>query len=121
MLSILNNISFINTILIMFLTIGGFMAFRNGRRAELTKFQKETIEALQQRIENLEGKIGDVEKENIVQRHVIETITEALKQRGMIITISGDLVSIEDSRGTTTHRKRVTTSRGIKITEEKRL
>lgn len=103
----------LNIVLAICLTVGGFFAFRKGRQAQLTQFQKDNIEAykdnieaLNQRIALLENRINDFEKENTVQRHIIDTITLALKQRGIIITISGDMVTIHDSEGNSTHRKR---------------
>lgn len=108
-----------NVVLGVCVLIGGFLAVRNGKRAELVKFQRETIEALQQRIETLEGKISDFEKENVIQRHIIDTITLALKKRGMVITIDGDMVTIEDKSGSSTHRKRtITTTQAIVKKEE---
>ncbi len=106
----LTNVGVINTVLIMFLTVGGFLAFRNGRRAELTKFQRETIEAMQQRIDTIEGKLIDLQTENALQRHIIDTITLALKARGMVVTIDGDMVTINEPTGSSTHRKRATTT-----------
>lgn len=103
-------VPYINTILVVCLTVGGFFAFRNGRQAQLTRFQDATNKALKQRIEALEGKITDFEKENVIQRHIIDTITSALAQRGLIITINGDMVTISDKSGlSTTHRKQRST------------
>lgn len=99
----------INILLVICVTVGGFFAFRNGKQTQLAKFQSDTITALKERISTLEGKITDVEKENVIQRHVLETITSALKQRGLIITVDGDLVTITDQKtGTSSHRKRLT-------------
>ena len=98
-------LSILSLVLTISFVIGGF-SFKNGRTEKLAKFQKDTNDALQQRIEVLESKIGDFEKENVVQRHVIDTIVSALKQRGIIITVDGDMVTIQDARGTSTHRKR---------------
>lgn len=93
-------------VLMLCVLIGGFFAVRNGRQTSLAKFQEDTNKALKDRIAVLESKIADFEKENVIQRHVMETITSALKQRGMIITVDGDMVTIQDRTGTSTHRKR---------------
>lgn len=100
--------------------IGGFFSFRNGRQTQLTRFQEATNTALKQRIEALEGKIQDLEKENHVQQHIIETIISALKQKDMVITIDGDMVTISDKRGgTSTHRRRtITTTQAVVKKEE---
>ena len=98
----------INILLVICVTVGGFFAFRNGKQTQLAKFQNDTITALKERISSLENKITDFEKENVIQRHVLETITSALKQRGLIITVDGDLVTITDQKtGTSSHRKRL--------------
>lgn len=100
---------FLNIVLVVCLTVGGLFAFRNGRQTQLAKLQKDTNDTLQQRISALEGKIADFEKENAVQRHIIDTITSALKQRGVLITIDGDLVTITDQNtGVSSSRKRPT-------------
>jgi hypothetical protein len=110
---------YLNIVVGLCLTVGGFFAFRNGRQTQLTRMQKDTIEVMQQRIDTLESKIGDVEKENVVQRHIIETITSALKQRGMAVTIDGDMVTISDKSGSSTHRKRtITTQQSATITKK---
>ncbi len=98
----------INAILAICLTVGGFLAYRNGRQNQLNKFQQDTNSALKQRVEVLESKVLDFEKENVIQRHIIETITSALKQKGIVITIDGDMVTIQDKSGLSTHRKRPT-------------
>ncbi len=107
-ISALGSASTLNTVLLLLALIGGFFAFRNGKRVELVKLQKETIEALQQRTGSLEQKIGDLEKENHLQRHIIDTIISALKQRGMAVTIDGDMVTIADS-SSSSHKKLTTT------------
>ncbi len=98
----------INAVLAICITVGAFFAVRNGRQNQLNKFQQDTNSALKQRVEVLESKVVDFEKENVIQRHIIETITSALKQKGIVITIDGDMVTIQDRSGSSTHRKRPT-------------
>lgn len=104
--------TYLNIVLIICLTVGGFFAFRNGRSEALARGQKDTIGMLEQRTKALESKINDLEKQNTVQQHIIDTITSALKQKGMIVTIDGDMVTIQDAQGRrSTHRKHTTTSK----------
>lgn len=112
-LSWLNLIGGFAALLGIFGFIGGLFAFRNGRQTQLSKFQESTNTALKQRIEALEGKISDLEKENAVQRHIIGTITSALKQRGMIVTIDGDMVTISDKTSSTHRRRTITTTQAV--------
>lgn len=107
----------INAILAICLTVGGFFAYRNGRQSQLNKFQQDTNNALKQRVEVLESKIVDFEKENVIQRHIIETITAALKQRGIFISIDGDIVTIQDKSGVSSHKKVITTT-SVKLVQD---
>jgi hypothetical protein len=116
----LNSAAFLNTVLILLAFIGGFFAFRSGKRNETVKLQKENNDALLTRIEVLSQKIVDLEKENHLQQHVLDTIISALKQRGMAVTIDGDMVSIENIHtGSSMHRKRtITTTQAVVKKEE---
>lgn len=115
--SALGSASTLNTILLLLALIGGFFAFRNGKRTELVKLQKDTIDALQQRADSLEKKIGDLEKENHLQQHIIDTIISALKQRGMAVTVDGDMVTIADESGASSH-KRLTTTKTVAVVKK---
>lgn len=107
MISMLDFPLLLNVVLTAALVIGSFFAFRNGRYTQLAKFEKETNDALQRRIDVLEGKITDLEKQNAVHQHLIDTISSALKQKGIMITIDGDMVTILDKAGRqATYRKR---------------
>src|SRR5260221_12962905 len=92
--SILAQFSRFDAFMLVCLIVGGFFAVRNGRQTQLAKFQEDNNKALKQRIEILEVKAADFEKENVVQRHLIETLISAFKQKGMIVTIDGDMVTI---------------------------
>jgi hypothetical protein len=75
------------------------MAFRNGRNTNLTTIQEQTITALQTQINSLKDKISELEKENTLQGHLIDLITSALKKKGMIVTIDGDMITISGKDG----------------------
>lgn len=79
-----------------------FMAFRNGRNTNLTTIQEQTITALQTQINTMKDKISELEKENALQGHLIELITSALKKKGMIVTIDGDMITISGKDGSST-------------------
>lgn len=118
--SVLGSASALNTVLLLLALIGGFFAFRNGKRTELVKLQRETIEALQQRTASLEQKIGDLEKENHLQQHIIDTIISALKTRGMAVTVDGDMVTIADESGASSHKK-LTTTKTVAVVKREEL
>lgn len=120
LVNVLGSASTLNTVLLLLALIGGFFAFRNGKRTELVKLQRETIEALQQRTTSLEQKIGDLEKENHLQQHIIDTIISALKTRGMAVTIDGDMVTIADESGASSHKK-LTTTKTVAVVKREEL
>jgi hypothetical protein len=62
------------------------------------KAQKNAIEAMQLESQSLRRRIGDVEKENTKLEHTIETICLALKTRGILISIQGEMISVENTR-----------------------
>lgn len=107
LLTFLNIIAVVITVCVV---IGGFSGFRNGRQTKLMELQEKTIIALQGRVKTLEDKAIDLERENAVQQHLIDTLISAYKQEGRTVTIDGDLITIQDKTGARiTHRKRVIT------------
>lgn len=78
------------------------MSFKNGRNTSLAEVQEKTITALQTQINTMKDKISDLEKENTLQGHLIELITSALKKKGMIVTIDGDMITISGKDGNST-------------------
>ncbi|MGH2505945.1 MAG: hypothetical protein ACRDHZ_00770 [Ktedonobacteraceae bacterium] len=91
--------SLFNTVLLICMALGGFLAFRSGKRQAVVSIQRETIEALQARIDALDSKTSDLDKENSHLKYLLETIQAALSQKGIAVTISGDLVTIQDQEG----------------------
>lgn len=96
----------LNLLLLICAAVGGYFAVRHARKAAIIAIQDQTIKALQDQIDALKDKVDSLDKENVQQRVIIETIQEALKQRGIIVTIDGDLVTISDIDGTHSMRRR---------------
>jgi hypothetical protein len=88
-----------NTVLLICMLFGGFFAFRSGKRQAIVNVQRETIDAQDKRIDAMEGKLHDLEKENDHLKFIIETIQAALQATGIAVTINGDLVTIRDQSG----------------------
>lgn len=105
----MDNMYYVTTILNTAIALcaigGGLVAFFRSRKAEVVKIQDETITALQQQIDTIKARQESLEKENLRLRQIIETIQEALKQRGIHITIDGDLVTIKENNTTTMHKR----------------
>jgi hypothetical protein len=82
------------------IVVGGFYLMKTGAN----NAQQSAINAMQSELATLRGRIEDLKKENTRQAHVIETICAALKMRGLLITISGEMISIEDRQKSTVVR-----------------
>ncbi len=105
----LNSIVTVCTFLVGLAGIFGtaFM-YRNTKKGGAAQEQKETMEAMRQRIDTLEGEVNSLEKkylsmekENNRLSGVIETICSALKQKSIFLTIEGEMITIEDNRAST--------------------
>lgn len=94
-----NAAGILNTLLTLCLIVGGYIAIKSGKQQQSGTLQSQAIEALQAELESLQRRIEVLEKENTRLTQTIGLIKSALSQRGMIISISGDLVTISDSRG----------------------
>ncbi len=80
--------------------VGGFIAYKSAVNRTVSEIQEHVINALQQEISVLNDKIAALERENNRLDQIILTMCEALKKRGMIISIDGNLVTISDGRNT---------------------
>jgi uncharacterized coiled-coil protein SlyX len=107
--------------LMLAVLVGSFFAVRNGRQTSLTKFQEATNTALNERIKVLENRIIDLEKENIRQEHVIDTITSALRKSGLVISVDGEVYPIlVEKPESGTRRKRITPTPQVGTLTEKK-
>lgn len=91
----------INTFLILCVSIGGFFAFRYGMKKQNFTAMEQTIIILQNQVNAIQTSLDAVEKRNVHLEYVIETVQVALKQKGIIISIDGDLITISDALGKT--------------------
>src|SRR5690242_15647473 len=73
-----------------------FFAVRSGVLQSATNAQSSAISALRAEVETLRERVEDAEKENSRLEQIIETICSALKKRGLIISIQGEMISIQD-------------------------
>ena len=80
--------------------IGGFFLMKTGAN----NAQQSAINAMQSEITTLRSRIEDCKDENSRLNHIIETICAALAKRGVVITISGEMINIEDHHKSTTIR-----------------
>jgi cell division protein FtsB len=80
--------------------VGGIVAYRHGFTRTANEVQERVINALQSEIQALHDRIAALEKENTRLSYTLTTMCKALKQRGIHVTIDGDIVSIQDRFGT---------------------
>lgn len=93
---------------------------RNAKKAGIIQIQDQTIEALQQQINAIKDKQDSLSRENEHLRYIIETISKSLKQKGILITIDGEMVTLTDAHGSSSSSsRRKTSTTTIKKTEEK--
>lgn len=86
-----------------------FFAVKNGVMKSANVAQSSTIDAMRDEIQLLRERVEDTEKENMRLEQIIDTICAALKKRGLVISIQGEMINIQDKRGgsTTTRIRRV--------------
>ena len=89
------------------IAIIGLLAYRSGISKTQASAQDNTIRALQGEINVLKDRITEIEKENHRHTQTIDLIKKALGQRGLIVTIDGDLVTIIDSKAGSTSSARI--------------
>jgi cell division protein FtsB len=106
----------INSLLLIALSIGTFLAFRNGIARVSIEAQKRAIDALQTELQILKDRVERLEKENekLLQRG--HTIRTALAKRGIQIVIEDDLITITDDKGGMVQTVPVTHIQGSQVT-----
>ena len=104
-LSALAGLIFAGTGLIV-AVVGGFWVIKSGIGKTVNDANKEaitalgaTITALQADCQRFERKIDDLTKENAQLKLTMDTVRAALKTRGLIVTIDGDMVNINTLDG----------------------
>jgi hypothetical protein len=91
-------LSIFSVVLTIASTIGGFYAFKNGLARTANEVQERVINALHEEISMLRARLDDLEKENKRLDLLITTLCQALKRRGLIVTIEGNVVTVTDGR-----------------------
>ncbi len=64
--------------------------------------QQRLMSTMKDEIDGLRRKVDDTTKDNTRMKQTIDTICQALKKQGLIITIDGDLIIIGNSKGDNT-------------------
>ena len=111
-------LSIVNLALCIGLAIGGVAAFRHGFARTANEVQERVINALESEINTLKDRLSELEKENIRLTQVIATIRAAMRRRGLLVTIEGELVSIRDKAGRFSQDARIRGKRQVDEEEE---
>lgn len=96
----INFLTIINLIIALCTFIGGYIAFRYGVQKQAGEIQEHVIAALDAEMSVLRSRIEHLEKENERQAQIISTIKAAMRKRGFIISIDGEIVYVQNG-GTT--------------------
>jgi len=109
LLSLLSNgVGFISLgvtlVLAYFAVKSGKMQTANTAQGSAIAAMKEEMEILRSRVADGEKRVAEAERKNTRLELTIGTICEALKLRGLVITIQGEIVNIQDVNGSTTTR-----------------
>jgi hypothetical protein len=86
--------------------IVAYFAARNGILKSANDAQTSALGAMSLELQTLRERIEDAEKENARLDQIIDTICAALKRRGLIISVQGEMIHIQDANGTTSQRIR---------------
>ncbi len=90
-------LTLINLSMTICLIIGSVVAYRYGFARTANEVQERVIHALQSEIQTMHERIAALEHENTRLNYTITTICTSLKQRGVHVTIDGDIISIHGS------------------------
>ena len=100
-------LTYLNIIVAVALVLGGAIAFRYGMNRTANEIQERVIHALQSELQLLQDRVVALEKDNTRLTDIIALIRSALKQHGLSVTIEGDVISIHDTQGNSTHVSRI--------------
>lgn len=89
----------LNVVLAIGLIVGGFFALRKGYSKEAGEAQERLIGALEKEVATVRREVEDLKRERSTQDNVIKTIRYLLKEYGLKVTITGDVVTINDGSG----------------------
>ena len=97
-----NLFSTINLILTIATIIGGIIVYRSSLARTANEVQERVIHALESELTSMRGKLDAMKAENTRLSLVIDIICAALRNRGIAVSIDGDMVSIKDGNGNDT-------------------
>lgn len=101
----------INVLFILLITTGALWAFKKSVmkatgeiQAHTSNLQNNAIAALEQELGVVRSRINDIERENKKLDQIILTLCDAMKKRGLDISIDGNVVTVRDGKDTSVVR-----------------
>lgn len=95
--------SFAGLFSILMVLFAAFFASKAMSKSKITEeasnAQQQLLGTMKDEIAILRRKVDDTAKDNTRLYHTIQTIIVALKKRGIMVTIDGDMVNIADGNG----------------------
>ena len=100
----------LQSILLIAALVGSVFVFKNTRKSGIVKIQSDTIEAQQQQIDTLKDQVDLLTKKYVQLDYTFEIVKDALKKKGIVITIDGDLISLQEGHKQTVIRNKPKTT-----------
>ncbi|WP_052888084.1 hypothetical protein [Thermogemmatispora carboxidivorans] len=100
-------LSLTNLLITLALIAGAFAAYHYGFARTADEVKARVISVMQHEIDTLKDRLAALEKENLRLSQIIGAIRLALQQRGLHITIDGELVCIHDQSGGCSQTSRI--------------
>lgn len=100
MQELLNSLSIVSLVITIAGLVGGVFVLKAGLNRTANEVQERVINAMQTEISVLRVRLEDLEQENKRLEQVINTLCVALKKRGLIVTIDGNIVTVSDGHET---------------------
>ena len=91
-------VGIVNAVLMVCLIIGSYMAIRSGKGQQAGTLQSQAIQALQAELDSFKRRIDVLEKETVRLTTIITLIKTALRKHGWIVSIDGEMVTIENNQ-----------------------
>jgi cell division protein FtsB len=94
----------VSTITTLVIILTSIFVMRGSIGKVISDAQERAIEAMKAELDILRNRSEDQAKEIVRLNHIIDTICSALKSKGIIVSVDGELVTLRDNGTTTSAR-----------------
>ena len=99
-------VNFLYIGILVIIVLVGLFAFRKEQSKQASEIEKRVLAALKEELQGLQRRITQLEEENTQLSDTLRVVKNLLRQRGLMIIISGDTVTIEEDTTSAPGRKR---------------